>query len=402
TNERCRVLVVSITAGGQGLDFTAASNVVFVELPESPAWLRQAEDRLHRRRQEKSVNVYLTVLPAGSHDDTRWLSLSEKLTTQTSVMNGTLDAENIDVDRVFESGSTLDHDDPTRRPSRRGRRRAPTSLPTNDSAVGADEDAVGGDGGCTDRLDDNDDSSASCIELSGSDDGSEDDDHDDGGVAEETETDLDAELRNALLSTPLDVPTNRPSQSPTFQLLRAIAESPVAPPSGSTPPKPNNIFSQAATSSSAKGKKKTSSRSPGARGDEGLARWLGREEGRATTPRTGGGEGVGKGARKTTTTTSMDSPPGTFGAATASPVVSRKRPRSSPPGSGNAHGSPGNPFETYGHNCRPRRPPPPPPSPSSRLGVDSGSGPPIEVALIGAGSDDDESDSNSAGALGQT
>lgn len=51
TNERCRVLVVSITAGGQGLDFTAASNVVFVELPESPAWLRQAEDRLHRRRQ---------------------------------------------------------------------------------------------------------------------------------------------------------------------------------------------------------------------------------------------------------------------------------------------------------------------------------------------------------------
>lgn len=27
--------------------------------------------------QEKSVNVYLTVLPAGSHDDTRWLSLNE-------------------------------------------------------------------------------------------------------------------------------------------------------------------------------------------------------------------------------------------------------------------------------------------------------------------------------------
>lgn len=50
-HERCRVLVVSITAGGQGLDFTAACNVVFVELPETPAWLRQAEDRLHRRRQ---------------------------------------------------------------------------------------------------------------------------------------------------------------------------------------------------------------------------------------------------------------------------------------------------------------------------------------------------------------
>ncbi|CAN0226829.1 unnamed protein product, partial [Ectocarpus sp. 4 AP-2014] len=283
---------------------------------------------------------------------------------------------------------------------RRRRRRATTSLPTNDSAAGADEDAVR-DGGCAGSLDgDDDDASASCIELSGSDDGSEDDNHDDGGVAEETETDLDAELRNALLSTPLDVPTHRPSQSPTFQLLRAIAESPVAPPSGSTPPKPNNIFSQAATSSSAKGKKKMSSSSPGARGNEGLARWLGRDEGKAKTPRTGGGEGVGKGARKKTTMMGMDSPPGTYGAATASPVVSRKRPRSSPPGSGGAHGSPGNPFETFGHNCRPRRPPPP--SPSSRLGVDSGSPPPLVVAPVGAGSDDDDSDSNSAGASGQT
>jgi len=54
-NKFCRVLVVSITAGGQGLDFTAASNGVFVELPESPAWLRQAEDRLHRRRQVRKL-----------------------------------------------------------------------------------------------------------------------------------------------------------------------------------------------------------------------------------------------------------------------------------------------------------------------------------------------------------
>lgn len=59
SNKLCRVLVVSITAGGQGLDFTAASNVVFVELPESPAWLRQAEDRLHRRRQVRLMGSFV-------------------------------------------------------------------------------------------------------------------------------------------------------------------------------------------------------------------------------------------------------------------------------------------------------------------------------------------------------
>lgn len=37
---------------------------------------------------------------------------------QTSVMNGTLDAENIDVDRVCDAGSIMDHDNPARSPSR--------------------------------------------------------------------------------------------------------------------------------------------------------------------------------------------------------------------------------------------------------------------------------------------
>ncbi|CAM9154072.1 unnamed protein product, partial [Choristocarpus tenellus] len=106
----CRVLLVSITAGGQGLDFTAAHNAVFVELPPTPGWLRQAEDRLHRRGQRSSVNVYITVLPPGSHDDKRWLHLSEKLTTLTSVTNSAAAAEYIDVDQIIDAERLSDDD----------------------------------------------------------------------------------------------------------------------------------------------------------------------------------------------------------------------------------------------------------------------------------------------------
>lgn len=38
-------------------------------------------------------------------------AFSRKLTTQTSVMNGTLDAENMDVDRVCDAGGTVDDND---------------------------------------------------------------------------------------------------------------------------------------------------------------------------------------------------------------------------------------------------------------------------------------------------
>ena len=48
-----RVAVVSVTAGGTGLDFSAASAVVFAELPPHAALVRQAEDRVHRRGQKE-------------------------------------------------------------------------------------------------------------------------------------------------------------------------------------------------------------------------------------------------------------------------------------------------------------------------------------------------------------
>lgn len=49
-------------------------------------------------------------------DDALSSTQSSKLRTQTSVMNGTLAAENMDVDKVCDAGGILDNDDPV--PSR--------------------------------------------------------------------------------------------------------------------------------------------------------------------------------------------------------------------------------------------------------------------------------------------
>ena len=46
---------------GVGLDFSSASAVVFAELPEEVALVRQAEDRAHRKGQTMPVNVYFLI-----------------------------------------------------------------------------------------------------------------------------------------------------------------------------------------------------------------------------------------------------------------------------------------------------------------------------------------------------
>lgn len=46
---------------GTGLDFSAASSVVFAELPDEVALVRQAEDRAHRQGTRHAVNVYFLI-----------------------------------------------------------------------------------------------------------------------------------------------------------------------------------------------------------------------------------------------------------------------------------------------------------------------------------------------------
>jgi hypothetical protein len=71
---RCRLLeslnALSCAPTGTGLDFSAASAVVFAELPDEVATVRQAEDRAHRNGQTRPVNVYF-LLAKGTCDERR-------------------------------------------------------------------------------------------------------------------------------------------------------------------------------------------------------------------------------------------------------------------------------------------------------------------------------------------
>ncbi|WIA10259.1 hypothetical protein OEZ85_010458 [Tetradesmus obliquus] len=83
-----RVALLSITAAAVGLDFSAASMVVFVELPAEVALVRQAEDRAHRKGQAaKAVNVYF-LCAQGTQDDKQWQALNTSLAHISQVHDG--------------------------------------------------------------------------------------------------------------------------------------------------------------------------------------------------------------------------------------------------------------------------------------------------------------------------
>lgn len=115
-NDRyCRMALIGITAGGSGLDLAAASTAVFVEMPNSPHWLRQAEDRLHRRGQRRRVQIYYLVLPPGSAEDKVWQCMRRLLRENTAVINSREEAEELDVNRVeeFRAQASLPQDAPS-------------------------------------------------------------------------------------------------------------------------------------------------------------------------------------------------------------------------------------------------------------------------------------------------
>ncbi|CAE8602362.1 unnamed protein product [Polarella glacialis] len=53
--------IIGVTACAVGVDLSAASLAVFMELPPDASWLCQAEDRLHRRGQKRAVDVVLLI-----------------------------------------------------------------------------------------------------------------------------------------------------------------------------------------------------------------------------------------------------------------------------------------------------------------------------------------------------
>ncbi|KAG0478253.1 hypothetical protein HPP92_012972 [Vanilla planifolia] len=97
-----RIAIIGITAGGVGLDFSSAQNVVFLELPKSASEMLQAEDRAHRRGQTNAVNIYI-FCAKGTCDESHWMHLNRSLFGVSSMMNGKYDAvKEIEVNGVLQ------------------------------------------------------------------------------------------------------------------------------------------------------------------------------------------------------------------------------------------------------------------------------------------------------------
>lgn len=99
-DDNCRVALVSVTAGGVGIDFSRGSVVIFVELPLAHL-VEQAEDRVHRQGVADPVTVYyLVARGAGEwHDRKRLESIDVSLDTTRRALgdHDAADARGLDV-----------------------------------------------------------------------------------------------------------------------------------------------------------------------------------------------------------------------------------------------------------------------------------------------------------------
>ncbi|KAG8652420.1 hypothetical protein MANES_06G087800v8 [Manihot esculenta] len=91
SSNEVKIAIIGITAGGVGLDFSSAQNVVFLELPQSPSLMLQAEDRAHRRGQTNAVNIYI-FCAKDTMDERHWQYLNKSLHRVSSTTNGKYDA----------------------------------------------------------------------------------------------------------------------------------------------------------------------------------------------------------------------------------------------------------------------------------------------------------------------
>ncbi|KAM6593938.1 hypothetical protein CsatA_001641 [Cannabis sativa] len=100
-----KIAIIGITAGGVGLDFSSAQHVVFLELPQSPSLMLQAEDRAHRRGQKNAVNIYI-FCAKDTLDESHWRYLNQSLRRVSSTTDGKYDSiQAIEVEGVSFLGT---------------------------------------------------------------------------------------------------------------------------------------------------------------------------------------------------------------------------------------------------------------------------------------------------------
>jgi len=85
-NERVKVFIANIKAGGVGITLTEASIVIFADMDWTPEVHSQAEDRAHRIGQNRMVNVYYYVA-----QDTIEMDIIELLAKKKQMVNEVID-----------------------------------------------------------------------------------------------------------------------------------------------------------------------------------------------------------------------------------------------------------------------------------------------------------------------